>query len=256
MVRILCVFLFCLSSTSFAAMSTDEYMDDLINRAQSNPSSLTAADRSALSVYNTYKKDDNSQVKFARRYAAHVRNFFTTRIGNASEMPPDRSSSLQVFLSRNPQEISLTEGRGFRKVKDEADVVAKDYNARECIQNNQGPCDLLDEREQDVLARVKRVARIKDAIENGPERVVRSAVNATTQVARNIGEGIRRMGEATSHIIQCEVSPPEYKNCVTADGVTYVRSDNQAITNIRNHVDRTRGSRNTFNQQRNTARGQ
>ena len=208
---------------------------------------MIAADRAALSIYRQY---ENTSPELAQNYAVHVYNFFATRLGNRRDLPPDRRQSLLVFQNRNPRLV----GGGINAIKNEADVVAKSYNTNECLQANQGPCDLLTDEEMATIRRLNRIISVKDFLRRDPDESARMAARsvrqASSQLASKVGETLKNMGEATGHVIQCEVSPPNYDHCVTADGVTYIRSSNQAIQNIRDHVNKTQGSRSTFNQQR------
>jgi len=253
MMRLICVYL--LFSLPVMSLTSDEYVGGLISKAESG-SSLSGADRAALRIYYKFRGENGASEAFAKRYAAHTYNYFRGRDRSPNELRADSQASLEVLLNRNPQLVARNEKRGLRKVQEEADVASKASLLNQCQKTKSGPCDLLDEREEKILMRLKRVKSIKDAIAHGPQRAIdatkRSVQNATEKVVNKV----RQLGEKTSHVIQCEVSPPSYNSCVTADGVTYVRSGNQAISNIREHVKRSRGSRGSFNEQKRKVSGQ
>jgi hypothetical protein len=230
MIRYLLIFSMIYLSQSFATqpLTPDEFITHLKTK-KSRGQTMLASEQAAYDVYEKYRKNLFFSINPGRlvSHTASVYNFFQTRIGSAAVLPPDRQASLHIFLNSNPR---FNTSRG---INGNADLVAKAYNTNECQRAGGNDCDLLNDEELDKLRVIDENLAIKSFFRNAQNQIV----SDFTALGNGIATALRPVARSsTSHIINCEVSPPRYDRCVTVDNVVYLKQGDQTISEIERHI--------------------
>lgn len=233
-------------------MTSKEFIDHLTSKNKSGKK-MIAAEQAAFDIYNNYKDNFFFKVNPQRLvgHTAKVYNFFKARVGTAEVLPPDRQASLHIFLNSNPRFTPTS------SLTSDADLVAKAYNTNECQRVSSNNCDLLTENELVNLKRIDENLKIKSFFKNAKNQVVSDfqalssgIVSRVQSLSKPTQKPTQRPVARPTHVINCEVSPPNYNRCVTVDGIVYVRQSSQPISDIETHLRKASPQRNTINRNR------